>query len=337
MARTGRPRPRRKPERAPSGAPGVETGPGAGSGVEATSATPGDVTDGPRRARPGVRLGVDVGSVRVGLAASDPDGLVATAVQTLARDRPPRGGAEDRWRAVTGDSRAEEASGADETPADLVALAREVRERGAVEVVVGLPRSLSGQEGRSAGAARQYAGRLADLVAPVPVRLVDERLSTAGAHRALHDGGTAGRRHRAVVDQVAAAWILQTALDLERSSGRPPGSPVRPLGPDGRRRRGPAGAAPPEDGGPHHGPHAHEQQHHQHEEHHQDGHQDDEVGSRRGAGRADEDAVRAEGPPPEEDATVSTTRQPAPRPGPRTGAGSPAPRPVPGPTAGGPA
>ncbi|MEJ5888312.1 Holliday junction resolvase RuvX [Pseudokineococcus marinus] len=299
------------------------------SGVGTTSA----VTDGPRRARPGVRLGVDVGSVRVGLAASDPEGLVATAVQTLARDRPPRGGAGDRWSAGAGDVRAEGAPGAGETPADLVALAREVRERGAVEVVVGLPRSLSGQEGRSAGAARQYAGRLADLVAPVPVRLVDERLSTAGAHRALHDGGTAGRRHRAVVDQVAAAWILQTALDLERSSGRPPGSPVRPLGPDGRRRRGPAGAAPPEEGGPLDGPDEHDQ----HEEHHQHGHQDDEVGSRRGAGRADEDAVRAEGPLPEEDATVSTTRQPAPRPGPRTVVSRPAPRPVPGPSAGGPA
>ncbi|MEJ5868721.1 Holliday junction resolvase RuvX [Pseudokineococcus sp. 5B2Z-1] len=301
--------------------------------AETPPSAAGGVADAPRGVRPGVRLGVDVGSVRVGLAASDPDGLVATAVKTLARDRPRRDGDGDRRRAVAGDVRAEGDPGADVAPADLVALAREVRERAAVEVVVGLPRSLSGQEGRSAGAARQYAGRLADLVAPVPVRLVDERLSTAGAHRALHDGGTAGRRHRAVVDQVAAAWILQTALDLERSSGRPPGSPVRPLGPDGRRRRGPAGGSPSARGGPQQGP----EEQDQHDEKDQHGHQDDEVGSRRGAGRADEDAVRAEGPPPEEDATVSTTRQPAPRPGPRGVVGSPATRSVPGPPAGGPA
>ena len=150
----------------------------------------------------GARLGVDVGSVRVGLASSDPDGLVATPVETLARD-------------------AEHADGT--VPADLVRIASEVGERGATVVYVGLPRHLKGTEGAAAEAARAYAERLAVLVAPTEVRLVDERMTSVSAHQALHASGRAGRKHRAVVDQVAAVIILQTALDGERSSARRPG------------------------------------------------------------------------------------------------------------------
>ena len=152
--------------------------------------------------RHGVRLGVDVGSVRVGVARSDPSGFLATPVETLARD-----------------ARAGQ---------DLDALSRLVTEHGAVEVVVGLPRSLSGEEGAAARAARKYAGAVARRVAPVPVRLVDERLSTVSAHRSLRDAGVRGRRHRPVVDQAAAVVILQSALDVERTSGRAPGSLVDP-------------------------------------------------------------------------------------------------------------
>ena len=151
--------------------------------------------------RTGVRLGVDVGSVRVGLAASDPSGVIATPVQTLPRDL---GGRSDQH-----------------------AIAAAVRERAVLEVVVGLPRSLSGLEGRAAALARDYAVELAVLVAPVPVRLVDERLSTVDASRTLRDSGVAGRKQRAVVDQAAAVLILQAALDGERSTGTPPGEPVR--------------------------------------------------------------------------------------------------------------
>lgn len=150
--------------------------------------------------RRGVRLGVDVGSVRVGLAVCDAEGLIASPVETVPRD--------------------EKALG------DLARIAAEVADRGAVEVVVGLPRSLDGHEGSAAQLARGYAERLAGRVAPVPVRLVDERLSTVSAHRALRDAGVRGRRHRRVVDQVAAVLILQTALDAERASGRAPGSLV---------------------------------------------------------------------------------------------------------------
>ncbi|MEO7234407.1 MAG: Holliday junction resolvase RuvX [Lapillicoccus sp.] len=159
--------------------------------------------------RPGVRLGVDVGSVRVGLAASDPAGIFATPVATLARD--------------TTDGHT-----------DVVRIAETAREVDAVEIVVGLPRLLSGAEGEAARLARAYALDLAAAVAPVPVRLVDERLTTVDAHRRLRESGVAGRSQRDVVDQTAAVLILQSALDGERASGRAPGSRV---GPQRRRPR----------------------------------------------------------------------------------------------------
>jgi putative Holliday junction resolvase len=152
--------------------------------------------------RRGVRIGVDVGSVRVGVARSDPSGLVATPVETVRR-----------------------AAG---TAADVDRIAAIVAEEEAFEVVVGLPRTLRGEEGSAAQAARQYATAIAERVAPVPVRLVDERLSTVSAHRTLREAGVRGRRQRPVVDQVAAVVILQSALDAERASGRAPGALVAP-------------------------------------------------------------------------------------------------------------
>jgi putative Holliday junction resolvase len=152
--------------------------------------------------RSGRRIGVDVGTVRVGVAVSDRDGLLATPVTTLARD----------------------ADGA----ADQTQLAELAREHEAVELVVGLPRSLSGREGPAAVAARAYAESLAALVAPLPVRLVDERLTTVSAQQHLRRSGVRERQGRGVVDQVAAVVILQLALDTERSSGRAPGELVPP-------------------------------------------------------------------------------------------------------------
>jgi putative Holliday junction resolvase len=146
------------------------------------------------------------------VAVSDPDGVLATPLRTVPRaaDGPP---------------------GPDDP--DVAEVARLAREHEAVEVVVGLPRHLSGAEGPAARTARQYAVALAVRLAPVPVRLVDERLTSVDAHRALRESGVDGRRQRAVVDQAAAVLILQSALDTERSSGRPPGEPV------GRKRRRP--------------------------------------------------------------------------------------------------
>lgn len=150
--------------------------------------------------RPGVRLGVDVGTVRVGVAISDAGGTLAVPLQVLARDR--RG------------------------EADLTGLVTLVSERGAVEVVVGLPRTLGGRRGAAEAAVRAYAAALAQRLHPLPVRLVDERLSTVTATRSLRAAGVDGRRARGVVDAAAAAVILQAALDAERSTGRPPGEPV---------------------------------------------------------------------------------------------------------------
>ncbi len=160
----------------------------------------------PQQVVRGPRLAVDVGSVRVGLASSDPDGLVATPVATLARDtRRPAAGA---------------------LPSDQAQIVDEVRDRGTAVLYVGLPRHLSGTEGSASAAARAYAGSLAQAIAPVPVRLVDERMSTVTAHQALYASGRAGRRHREVVDQAAAVVILQAALDAERSTGRRAGERV---------------------------------------------------------------------------------------------------------------
>ena len=132
-------------------------------------------------------LGVDVGTVRVGVARSDPRGTLATPVATLRRDS-------------AGD-------------ADLAELAGLVREHGVVGVVVGLPVTLAGREGASAAMARDYAQRLSGMIDPVPVELVDERLTTVTAERRLAQRGVRARARRAVVDQAAAVEILQHWLD----------------------------------------------------------------------------------------------------------------------------
>ena len=93
-------------------------------------------------------------------------------------------------------------------------------------VYVGLPRHLSGSEGAASQAARAYAVQLAQAISPVPVRMVDERMSTVSAHQALHASGRSGRSHRQVVDQAAAVVILQSALDAESATGRRPGERV---------------------------------------------------------------------------------------------------------------
>ncbi len=96
-----------------------------------------------------------------------------------------------------------------------------------MELVVGLPRSLSGGEGPAAVKVRDFAARLARKVAPVPVRLCDERLTTVSAEAMLRDRGRKGSDRRAVVDQAAAVLILQNALDTERATGNPPGEIVK--------------------------------------------------------------------------------------------------------------
>jgi putative Holliday junction resolvase len=153
--------------------------------------------------RAGVRLGVDVGSVRVGVAAADPAGILATPVTTLERRADGR---------------------------DLARIAALAADMDAVEIVVGLPTGLSGRAGASARAVSAYAEALAGLVAPRVVRLADERFSTTAAARNLTAAGRDTRSSRGIIDQAAAVIILQSALDEERATGAPPGRVVAPAG-----------------------------------------------------------------------------------------------------------
>ena len=147
--------------------------------------------------RHGVRLGLDPGDARIGVARSDPTGFLATPVETVRRGK-----------------------------GDLTRIARLAAEAEAVEIIVGLPRSLSGGEGPAAVKVRGWAVELAEAVAPVPVRLADERLTTVRAEAMLRDRGRKGADRRAVVDQVAAVLILQLVLDAERETGTAPGEIV---------------------------------------------------------------------------------------------------------------
>lgn len=148
----------------------------------------------------GVRIGIDPGDARIGVARSDPSGFLATPVETVKRGR--------------GDLQR------------IKAIAAEIAEESTLlEVVVGLPRSLRGGENPATEKVRLFAAQVAKRV-PVPVRLVDERLTTVSAEAVLRDMGRKGQDRRSVVDQAAAVMILQHALDTERTSGRAPGELV---------------------------------------------------------------------------------------------------------------
>lgn len=144
-------------------------------------------SDDPGRGR---RLGVDVGTVRIGVATCDPDGILATPVETVRRD--PAGRHLRRLRQL-------------------------VEEYEAVEVIVGLPRTLADRAGTSALDAIDVADRLAERITPVPVRLADERLTTVTAQRSLREAGVRAKGQRAIVDQAAAVAILQGWLDQRRA------------------------------------------------------------------------------------------------------------------------
>lgn len=150
--------------------------------------------------RRGRRLGVDVGDARIGVASCDPDGILATPVETVpGRD----------------------------VPAALRRLAAIVAEYEPIEVVVGLPRSLNGTEGPAAAKVRGFARSVAKIITPVPVRLVDERMTTVTAAQGLRASGVKAKKGRSVVDQAAAVIILQSALETERVSGKAPGESVQ--------------------------------------------------------------------------------------------------------------
>ena len=149
-------------------------------------------TDDPGRGR---RLGIDVGTVRIGVSVSDPDGILATPVETVRRER------------GTG---------------HLRRLAALVRELEVVEVVVGLPRTLGDRAGASADDAVAVAEALATRISPVPVRMADERLTTVSAARSLRETGMRAREQRGMIDQAAAVAILQGWLDQRRNAAATP-------------------------------------------------------------------------------------------------------------------
>lgn len=141
----------------------------------------------------GVRVAIDPGDARIGVARCDAAGILATPVETVRRGR-----------------------------GDLARIRAICEEVEAVEVVVGLPRSLSGAEGPAARKARTFATALRREVA-LPVRLVDERLTTVSAQSMLRASGRTAKNQRSVVDQAAAVLILQHVLDTERRTGAAPG------------------------------------------------------------------------------------------------------------------
>jgi putative holliday junction resolvase len=149
--------------------------------------------------RRGRRLAIDVGDARIGVASCDPDGVLATPVETVpGRD----------------------------VPAAHRRLKQLVEEYEPLEVVVGLPRSLNGGEGPAAAKVRAFAQELAKGIAPVGVRLVDERMTTVTASQGLRASGVKSKKGRSVIDQAAAIVILQNALEAERVSGELPGEDV---------------------------------------------------------------------------------------------------------------
>jgi len=157
------------------------------------------VSDDGSTLRRGRRLAIDVGDARIGVASCDPDGILATPVETVpGRD----------------------------VPAAHRRLKQLVDEYEPIEVVVGLPRSLKGSEGPAAVKVRGFAQQLARLITPVPVRLVDERMTTVTASQGLRASGVKSKKGRSVIDQAAAVIILQQALESERVSGKAPGEGV---------------------------------------------------------------------------------------------------------------
>lgn len=150
--------------------------------------------------RRGIRIGIDVGKVRVGVARSDTDGLLATPVGTFQRE-------------------------SDSLDSVLNAIVAEVSTLEPLEFVIGLPLSLSGAETASTADALTFARALQTRV-EAEVLLIDERLTTVSAHSVLRSAGKKTKQTKQIVDQVAAVMILQHALDTERSSHRQAGKPI---------------------------------------------------------------------------------------------------------------
>lgn len=151
--------------------------------------------------RKGVRLGIDVGQVRIGVARTDPQALMAVPVETIAR-------------------RADDSS----QEGFVNRIQQLVNDFSVMEVIVGLPLNLRGERTPSTSDALEFARTLAKSLPDVPIRLVDERLSTVSATRSLQSAGKSTREQRNVIDQQAAVVLLEHALESERSQAEPAGT-----------------------------------------------------------------------------------------------------------------
>ncbi|MDO4241264.1 MAG: Holliday junction resolvase RuvX [Microbacteriaceae bacterium] len=162
----------------------------------------------------GVRLGIDVGKARVGVSRCDPLGTLAVPVETVPRTT----------------ALADAAENDQNSSADLAKIAEIAAEYGATGVFVGLPLNMQGEATLSTADAEHFAQKLAIFLAEtgqnLPVRLVDERLSTVTAQAQLHQAGRNTKRSRQVIDQAAACIILQHAIDSEQRSGKNAGKLV---------------------------------------------------------------------------------------------------------------
>ena len=150
----------------------------------------------------GSRLAIDVGTVRIGLAVSDPDSILSTPLPALIRSK-----------LLT------------ETLQEILSL---ISDNGVIEVYVGDPLSLSGEETASTQDARQFALQLAELTS-VPVRLVDERLTTVTASSKLRLNGLNAKAAKDLIDSASAVEILEQALNVSKKSGKPASLRVRGL------------------------------------------------------------------------------------------------------------
>ena len=136
----------------------------------------------------GVKVGIDLGDVRIGVARSDRHGVLATPVETVRRG-----------------------------PGDMERIAAIVAEYEAVELIVGLPKGLNGSEGAAAAKVRQWVGDFSASYPQIPVRFIDERLTTVSAAAQLRAAGKNAKNSKDVIDQAAAVVIVQSVLDAERT------------------------------------------------------------------------------------------------------------------------
>lgn len=146
--------------------------------------------------RSGRRLAIDVGKVRIGVAASDFHSILASGYETVSRET--------------------------DLQSSISRIAEIILEVEPIEIYIGLPISLGGVQTQSTKDAIDFAKAL-ELTTAIPIRFIDERMTTITASNALILSGTSSKSGRKIIDQIAATVILEQALEIEKHSGAVPG------------------------------------------------------------------------------------------------------------------